>query len=296
MKWYHFSDCACAWSGPRFDRGNSDESKTKIFWAALLSMPKKIPARLNPASRTEQEGLIQLMEAVMNNYHDNLAFPWEGWDSSLPVNVCVWPKGQEPEYEGETISAVLCLDSFYLVLHSQQMTPGSTQIDIDYSKNSAKATITSREYGYEAVADVKILEPNPGDQIWLDLYMDVVDNNIIGDDGSNGAIRDKLRKNMPTDDDARSDFISEEISGHVDANAASRRDFDKMHERITYDVHKTGNNQFDVNAGIQDSTFSSNGEDLSLTLGLKLPDRPGPSTLSPDYPCGNRKNGPGHYA
>jgi hypothetical protein len=271
LEWYYFSDCACAWKGDDF----------KALWKSIVDHHLYrvdelfgVDGDINSSS-----SLIYLIrEVVLKNCTQ---FSWNegrGWPPEIKVGVRVWPSADgAPERDG--VHAVLTTDSFYLILsESLNIEDDETKtirIDRRHSSDKAYVSINDSEH-----VEVDKLEPRIGQQIWLDPFMNAIDNEIVV--GKNEEIKKGVAK-IPNRSRDRRARMANLISRIAKSVRSSNRDkiketFFTMHKHMRYDF-------LGGKAGIEKSTFSNEDGKILLKLGLELP--PELDAQSPDYPCGN---------
>jgi hypothetical protein len=240
------------------------------------------------------QSLIGRIQSIMRSNYNLFHHDWESWKKEIKVGVRVWPEGYDISDDPPT-DVILERNAVYLIL-SNQIGGGLVDVNLE-RKNRKFAHAEIKPIGEIPIhLNVKILRPNRDKQIWVDNYMDTVDNKLLMEDVE---FRRGL-KEIGEDKNSKLDDRSEKIKALINDRA---REFDENEDRNggsflddytvidTYDV--------DPEWGIHESTFTRRGTRFILKFGLAddrilhfassgEPRSENPSELrSPDYPHGN---------
>lgn len=246
IPWYYLADCACLWK----EGGGVADLPTRIADESADRQKRLLTRTEGPV----EGGLLALITEIMTDakYQERICNAWQpsGWPATLPLGVRRWAVTDVPG-----VLMVLTPQAAYLMIASHARL---------------------RLYHEDVRTAIPALVPDASEQLWLDPFMRVVDNDLLEPDTSTARdFRDAVRGHAGQVN--VSDLVRAEIT-------KAKPNFRMGFDRLDFDVAP--------NRPLPETTFASDGARLTLTLGVAEPPRTETGMrkelLAPKWECGNQ--------
>jgi hypothetical protein len=279
LEWRYLSDYSCMW------RGGVDDLWYKLLCTEKSYLETRMETDHSPDSTTDSLGtpshMTTAVQASMNQREASTNPPeydWDAWDGNLPVGVRAWAQGvHSAGGPADGVSAVLTTTGFYLIFSPSALQGApylsGHSLNLSYDEGLASTTLVdTKSCNTEQPVTLRTLPGDREKELWLDPFMELVDNGLLA---GSASFRAEIRGYEGKANE--SDLIRDTIH---DAQPNFLADYPSMVFAV------------DGQKSIGDSTFSYDGTNLTLTLGAKEPAGPTSPEKAPKWPCGNITGSP----